>query len=126
MAVRSSKARVQRKRLHNAPAHTKSKAVAAHLSTELRGKYGVRAARVCRGDTVVVIRGNEDIKGNEGKVMEVLTGKGCVIIDGITINQADGTAVARPIHASNLVITKLDLSDEWRAESISKKKEAKE
>jgi large subunit ribosomal protein L24 len=104
----------------------KSKAVAAHLSTELREKYGVRSARVCRGDTVVVIRGNEDIRGNEAKVVEVLTDKGCVIIDGITVNQADGTAVAKPIHASNLVITKLDLTDEWRADSIAKNKEAKE
>jgi large subunit ribosomal protein L24 len=121
MAMKSSKARVQRKNLYNAPTHTKSKAVSAHLSAELREKYGKRSARVCRGDTVVVIRGNEDMRGNEGKVMEVLTGEGKVIIDGITINQADGTAVARPVHASNLVITKLDLTDEWRAEKFVKK-----
>jgi len=56
----------------------------------------------------------------------VLTGEGKVIIDGVTIDQADGTAVARPIHASNLVITKLDLSDEWRADALSRRKEAKE
>ena len=126
MVLRSSKARVQRKRKYNAPVHVKCKAVSAHLSTELREKYGVRSARVCRGDTVVVIRGNEDIRGNEAKVVEVLTDKGCVIIDGITVDQADGTAVAKPIHASNLVITKLDLTDEWRADSIAKNKEAKE
>jgi large subunit ribosomal protein L24 len=121
MVLKSSKARVQRKNMHNAPTHVKSKAVSAHLSTELREKYGRRSARVCRGDTVVVVRGNEDIRGNEGKVMEVITKDGRVVIDGITINQADGTAVARPVHASNLVITKLDLSDEWRSESLSKK-----
>ncbi|MCL2607863.1 MAG: 50S ribosomal protein L24 [Methanomassiliicoccaceae archaeon] len=125
MVLRSSKARVQRKRHYNAPAHIRSKKLSAHLSTELREKHGVRSARVCRGDTVVIIRGNEDIRGNEGKVVEVLTDEGKVVIDGVTINQADGTAVARPIHASNLVITKLDLSDEWRADSLSRKKEAK-
>jgi len=126
MVARSSKARVQRKEQNNAPAHVRSKRVAAHLSAELREKHGVRSARVCRGDTVVVTKGNADIRGNEGKVVEVLTDTGRVIIDGITINQADGTAVARPIHASNLVITKLDLTDEWRAESISRGKEAKQ
>lgn len=125
MVLRSSKARIQRKNLYNAPTHVKSKAVCAHLSTDLREKYGKRSVRVCRGDTVVVMRGNEDIRGNEGKVLEIITKDGKVIIDGITINQADGTAVARPIHASNLVITKLDLSDEWRAEMLTKKEAEK-
>jgi len=121
MVVRSSKARVQRKRQNNAPTHVKSKAVSAHLSSELREKYGKRSARVCRGDTVVVMCGKEDIRGNEGKVEEVLTSEGKVIIDGVTVKQADGTAVARPIHASNLVITKLDLTDEWRVEKLTRK-----
>jgi large subunit ribosomal protein L24 len=121
MVMKSSKARVQRKNQNNAPRHVKSKTTAAHLSTELREKYGVRSARVCRGDTVVVMKGKEDIRGNEGKVVEVHTDTGRVTIDGVTVNQADGTAVARPIHASNLVITKLDLSDEWRAETLTKK-----
>jgi len=120
MVARSSKARTQRKAHYNAPNHVKSKKVSAHLSAELREKYGVRSARVCRGDTVVVIRGNEDIRGTEGKVMEVITKDGRVTIDGVTINQADGTAVARPIHASNLVITKMDLKDEWRSESVTR------
>ena len=118
--MRSSKARVQRKAHYNAPNHIKSRKVSAHLSTELREKYGVRSARVCAGDTVVVIRGNADIRGTEGRVMEVLTKEGRIVIDGITINQADGTAVARPVHASNVVITKLDLKDEWRAGAIAR------
>jgi len=118
--MRSSKARTQRKEHYNAPNHLKSRKVSAHLSVELREKYGVRSARVCRGDTVVVIRGNADIRGTEGKVMDVLTNEGRIVIDGITINQADGTAVARPVHASNVVITKLDLKDEWRAGAIAR------
>ncbi|MDR0335430.1 MAG: 50S ribosomal protein L24 [Methanomassiliicoccaceae archaeon] len=121
MVARSSKARVQRKAHYNAPNHVKSKKVSAHLSTELREKYGVRSARVCHGDTVVVVRGNEDIRGTEGRVMEVITKDGRIVVDGITINQADGTAVARPIHASNVVIIKLDMKDEWRAESVTRK-----
>ena len=98
----------------------------AHLSDELRAKYGVRSARVCKGDTVIVVRGNEDIRNIEGKVLEVYTKTGRVSIEGITINQADGTATERPIHASNLVITKLNTEDAWRMDSLSKNKEAKE
>ncbi len=120
----SSKARVQRKAQANAPAHIKRKMLSAHLSDDLAEKYGRRTARVCKGDTVVVLRGDEDICGTEGKVLEVFTKTGRVSIDGITIKQADGTAVARPIHASNLVITKLNLEDTLRAEVLGKKKEA--
>ena len=102
----SSKARVQRKNQANASAHVKRKMLSAHLSDELRA--------------------NEDIRNIEGKVLEVYTKTGRVSIEGITINQADGTATERPIHASNLVITKLNTEDAWRTDSLSKKKEAKE
>ena len=122
----SSKARTQRKAQANAPLHVKRKMLSAHLSNELRKQFGVRTARVCKGDTVVVLRGNADIRGVEGKVLDVITKNGRVTIEGITINQADGTAVARPIHASNLVITKLNLEDAWRKDSLSKNKEAKQ
>ena len=121
----SSKARVQRKAQANATAHVKRKMLSAHLSDELREKYGKRAARVCKGDTVVVVRGNEDIRNIEGKVINVYTKTGRVAIEGITIKQADGTEAERPIHASNLVITKLNTEDAWRMDSLSKK-EAKE
>ena len=122
----SSTARVQRKNQANAPSHVKGKMMSAHLSSDLREKYGVRSARVCKGDTVIVVRGNSDIKNVEGKVVAVYTKTSRVAIEGITINQADGTATERPIHASNLVITKLNTEDAWRMDSLSKKKEAKE
>ena len=118
--VRSSKARTQRFNQANAPAHVKRKMLSAHLSADLRKEFGVRSARVCRGDTVVVLRGNEDIRGIEGKVLNVYTKTGRVSIEGVTINQADGTAVERPIHASNLVIVKLNFDDEWRKDALSR------
>jgi large subunit ribosomal protein L24 len=121
----SSKARTQRKAQANATAHVKRKMLSAHLSDDLREKYGRRAARVCKGDTVVVVRGNEDIRNTEGKVVNVYTKTGRVAIEGVTIKQADGTEAERPIHASNLVITKLNTEDAWRMDSLSKK-EAKE
>ena len=121
----SSKARIQRKAQANATAHVKRKMLSAHLSDDLREKYGKRTARVCKGDTVVVVRGNEDIRNIEGQVVNVYTKTGRVAIEGITIKQADGTEAERPIHASNLVITKLNTEDPWRMDSLSKK-EAKE
>jgi ribosomal protein L24p/L26e, archaeal/eukaryotic len=122
----SSKARVQRKAQANAPTHVKRKMLSAHLSAELRAEYGVRTARVCKGDTVAILRGEEDVRGTEGKVLEVFTKTGRVSVEGVSINQADGTAMVRPIHASNLVITKLNTEDAWRVDSLSKAKEAKE
>ncbi len=124
--AKSSKARIQRKEQANAPAHKKRKMLSAHLSDDLREKYGTRTARVCKGDTVVVLRGNEDICGFEGEVLDVFTDTGRVAIEGITIEQADGTATARPIHASNLVIVRLNDEDPWRMDALSSKKEAKQ
>ena len=120
----SSKARIQRKADAEAPVHKKRKMLSAHLSKDLSKQYGRRSARVCVGDTVVIQRGSEDIRGIEGKVLAVMTGTGHVTVEGITINQADGTAVARPIHASNLTIVKLNLDDPRRKDSLAK--EAKE
>jgi large subunit ribosomal protein L24 len=122
----SSKARVQRKASANASVHVKRKMLSAHLSKELAKEYGKRSARVCVGDTVMILRGAEGVRGVEGKVLSVLTGEGRVTIEGVTINQADGTSVARPVHASNLVITKLNLDDAWRKDALSKNKGAKE
>ena len=121
----SSKARVQRYNQANAPLHVKRKMLSAHLSDDLRKEYGKRSARVCKGDTVTIVRGNEDIRGLEGKVIAVDTQTGRVAVEGVTINKADGSAEVRPIHASNLVIVKLNLDDAWRKEALSRK-EAKE
>ena len=122
----SSKARNQRKMRANAPAHIKRKMLSSHLSADLQKEYGKRSARVCLGDTVMVLRGGEDIRGVEGKVIGVMTDEGRITIEGVTINQADNTAVARPIHASNVVITKLNLDDAWRKDALKGGKGAKE
>ena len=117
----SSKARIQRKTKANAPAHVKSRMLSSHLSKDLSKQYGRRSARVCVGDTVVIARGAEGIRGVEGKVIAVATKTGHVTIEGITINQADGTSVARPVHASNLTIVKLNLDDPKRKDVLARK-----
>jgi large subunit ribosomal protein L24 len=122
----SSKARNQRKMRANAPTHVKRKMLSSHLSADLQKEYGKRSARVCVGDTVLVLRGGEGIRGTEGKVIGVMTDEGRITIEGVTINQADNTAVARPVHASNVVITKLNLDDAWRKDALKRGKGAKQ
>ena len=119
----SKQARKQRKRQHNAPEHLRRKMVASHLSDGLMKQYKKRSALVVVGDTVMVMRGDEKVRNIEGKVTEVNTRTGKVVIEGITIAKADGTLKERPVHASNLVITKLNLADPWRKEKLEGIKE---
>jgi len=122
--TKSEKARKQRKSQYNAPHHRKRKMIASHLDSPLRKEYGRRAIPVVKGDTVLVIRGEEDTVGTEGRVASVDTDKGTVIIDGVTMAKADGTQIGRPVHASNLIITKLNLEDAWRKERLMRKEGA--
>lgn len=119
----SKQARKQRKRQYNAPEHLRRKMVASHLSDGLMKQYKKRSTLVIVGDTVMVMRGDEKVRNIEGKVTEVNTRTGKVVIEGITIAKADGTLKERPVHASNLVITKLNLTDPWRKEKLEGVKE---
>ena len=116
--MKSIKPRKQRKRLFNAPLHKKRKWIAAHLAENLLLKYDHRGTPVVTGDTVKVMRGS--FKGHEDKVVRVDIGKQIVEIEGITTVKADGTKIAKPMHASNLLITKLNLTDKWRRKKLEK------
>ena len=116
--MKSIKPGKQRKRLYNAPLHKKRKWVAAHLTENLLLKYDHRGASVVKGDTVKVMRGS--FKGHEDKVAHVNIRKQVVEIEGITTVKADGTKIAKPMHASNLLITKLNLTDKWRRKKLEK------
>ena len=121
--MQSKQARKQRKALYNAPTHVKRRMTSSHLSDQLMKEFQKRSTRVIAGDTVKVLRGDENVRGLEGKVSSVDTNTGRVIVEGVTMAQADGTQVARPIHSSNLVITKLDLNDPWRKRKLQGAKE---
>ena len=108
----------QRKALYNAPNHVRNKNVGSHLSEELVNKMGRRTVRVVKGDTVRVVRGDEDILGLEGKVTRVDTSSGKLIVEGVTIAKADGTMTERPVHASNVEVTKLDTKDNYRKQKL--------
>ncbi|WP_255148845.1 50S ribosomal protein L24 [Halorarius halobius] len=102
----------QRTRQRRAPLHEKQRQVRAHLSEDLREEYGTRSVRVNEGDTVEVQRG--DYAGEDGDVIAVDLKDAVVHVEDVTQETADGEEVPRPLDASNLVVTDLDLSDEKR------------
>ncbi len=112
----SKQPRKQRASRRQAPLHERHRFVRATLSDELREEYGTRSVRVCAGDTVEIMRG--DFAGEDGEVVTVDLRSGDVHVDGITIETADGEEVARPLDASNLRITDLDLSDPVRQDRL--------
>ena len=102
----------QRNRQARAPLHEKQKQVRAPLSPELREKYDQRSVRVNAGDTVEVQRG--DFAGESGEVVTVDLHATVLHVEGVTLETADGEEVPRPLEASNVQVTKLDLDDDRR------------
>jgi len=92
--------------------------VCATLSHELREKYGIRSIRVRKGDSVKVLRG--EYAGVEGKVTRVFTREGRVTVEGVTHEKIAGGTVPVKIHASKVMVMKLDLSDEWRKKRLER------
>lgn len=108
----SSQPRKQRLKLYQAPLHVVRKALSARLSEDLRAEYGRKTLPIRKGDTVLIVRG--DNIGHEGKVIGLDAREGRVRVEGLTVTKADGTARPKSVHASKVIITKLDLSDKWR------------
>jgi large subunit ribosomal protein L24 len=102
----------------NAPLHKRRKMLSSHLAENLLLKYDRRNTSVVKGDTVKVMRGS--FKGHEDKVVSVDLKKQIVEVEGITTVKSDGTKVPKPVHASNLLITKLNLTDKWRRNKLEK------
>ncbi len=109
----------QRKRLYEAPYHSRSHAFSGHLSSELRGSHNSRTLPVKKGDTVRVLRG--DYKGYEGKIQRVSRKSYRIFVDGINREKADGTSIPVGIHPSKIEVIKLDLDDKWRTKILERK-----
>ncbi len=122
--IKSKKPTKQRKKLFEAPDHIRYKHFAVSLSPELRKTYGTRNLPVRRGDTVRVMRG--DHKNFEGKVIKVDRKKYRIYIEGLTREKVDGTTVFIPIHPSKVMITKINLEDNWRKKILERRKKIKE
>jgi len=104
--------RKQRTQKRNAPLHERHDQVRSTLADDLREEYGQRSVRVNAGDTVEVLRG--DHAGDEAEVIAVDLTDEVVHVEDVTVEKADGEEVPRPLDASNLRVTDLDLEDERR------------
>lgn len=108
----STQPRKERRTLYNLAVHKNRAQIASHLDEPLLLKYNKRSLTLRKGDTVRIMRG--EFAGHTGKVLEVNTRTRKVTVDGVTVTKAKATQVARPLDPSNLVITKLDLTDKLR------------
>ena len=97
--------------------HKRNKYVRATLSDELREEYGTRSVRVSEGDTVEIMRG--DYAGEEEEVLRVELDETKIYVEDVTVEKTDGEEVPRPVDASNLRVTELNLQDGEREERIS-------
>jgi large subunit ribosomal protein L24 len=108
-----------RKRVLYAPWHIKNKMLNARLSDELRSKYGIKAIRVRKGDSVKIVRG--EYAGVEGKVTSVDIKTGRITVEGVFRENVKGEQVPVKIHASKVVVTSLNLDDKMRKEMLESK-----
>ena len=107
----------QRTRTRRADLHERHEQVRATLDPDLREEHGQRNVRVNAGDTVEVMRG--DFAGEEGEVNRVDLKDAVVYVEDVTVEAADGEESPRPMDASNLKVTDLDLSDDRREERLN-------
>jgi len=117
--MKTTKPRKQRKRLHQAPLHERYKRFSAPVSDELKKSHNTNCLPVRTGDTVKIMRG--DRRGSEGKVSQVDRKKYRIVVEGVTREKVDGTAVPILIHPSKVMITRLNLDDKWRRKMLERK-----
>jgi large subunit ribosomal protein L24 len=109
--------RKQRTEAREASLHERHKQVRAPLADDLREEHGKRSVRVNAGDTVEVLRG--DFAGTEGEVQEVDLRDAVVRVEEVTLERSDGEETLRPLDASNLRVTDLNLEDDRREERLN-------
>lgn len=116
MPVPTKKPSKQRLKIYQAPAHRLRKFLTAALSTELRTSQGRRSYPVRKGDTVKILRG--DFAGVEGKINDIDTRRQRLFVEGVQRETTSGTTANVSVNSSKVMITKLNLDDKWRTESI--------
>jgi large subunit ribosomal protein L24 len=90
------------------------------LSADLKATYGRRTLPVRAGDTVKINRG--DFSGVEGKVTDIDTGRQRLFVEGVTREKVAGTSEKVSVHCTKVMITKLNLDDKWRSDSLKQTK----
>jgi len=76
------------------------------------------------GDSVRIVRG--DFSGVEGKVSDIDTTRQRLFVEGVTREKVAGTSEKVSVHCTKVMITKLNLGDKWRADSLKERKAAAE
>lgn len=112
----SSKPSKQRAALYNIHANRRRRILSASLSTELKINQGRNSYPVRKGDTVKILRG--DFAGIEGKITKIDTKRQRLFVEGVSREKVAGTSENVSIHSSKVTITKLNLDDKWRADTI--------
>ena len=107
----------------NIKKHKLDKHIRSPLSENLRNEYNKRNARVIKGDTVKVLRG--EYKNVEGKVEKVRTGRSTLLIEGIQREASKGGKVKVQIHSSNVIVTSFNLHDKNRSNITRKVRSSK-
>lgn len=110
-------------KLLHIPKHVRDAMIGSTLADSLRQQYRTHSARVTKGDTVKVMRG--EYAGIEGKVEKVNTKRGTLAIEGVQREKVRGGNVKVQIHASNVMIVGFNLDDKYRQNRLSVTLEAK-
>lgn len=115
----SKQPRKQNKYRFNAPLHTRHKFLSAHLSKELKDKYGKRNLPLRKGDEVLIMRGA--FKKKKAKVTSVNLRDSLIALENIQRTKKDGSKVNVMFHPSVLKIVTLTLDDKRRQDALNKK-----
>ena len=116
--------RKQRKYRYQAPLHIKQSFLGAHLSKDLRKKYGKRSITLKTGDKVKIMRGQ--FKKKTGTVERINLKRLKVYVTGIELYKKDGSKAFLPLEPSNLLITELKTDDKKRIQLLEKKPKQQE
>lgn len=117
--ISSKQPRKQRKYRYNAPLHILRKLMSAHLSKELKKKYGIRSMPLRKEDKIKIVRGQ--FKKKIGKVEKVWTKRRKIQIENINLTKKDGSKIPYLIEPSKVIITELVLEDKKRKEIIERR-----
>ncbi|MBI4143404.1 50S ribosomal protein L24 [Candidatus Woesearchaeota archaeon] len=109
----------QRKYKAGAPLHIKQKFVHAHLSKDLRKKYGKRSIGLRKGDKVRILNGR--FRKHDGKVEKISLNKSKIFVNGIETAKRDGTKKMLALHPSNVVVVELNMDDKLRQKILERK-----
>src|SRR5438132_12658441 len=86
--------------------------VSAHLADDLKTRYSTRAVPIRKGDSVRVLR--VEFAGLEGKVDTIDRTHSRLFVEGMTREKTAGwKSSCLSFLASNVILTNLNVSDNW-------------